>query len=290
MRHLASTMLCLSAMAMAVPAVSETTPTYHQIFQQGAAAYGAQDWPKCVERFAAAAAVAPADGQAARSYFAAAACSTAAGDKEAAFGYLDKAAGKGHRDVERAESNPQVEPLRKDPRWQKFLDGVKARNTAHQAKINTELARLYEEDQKDRMEGPEKIDWSVVSKRDAERRKRVLEIAEQGGLKEPDDYYHAAMVFQHGDNLEDYDRAHQWCLKAVELGNDDARWLAAATKDRWLMNQGKPQLYGTQYKKVDGKWILWEVDPSTTDEERAKWNVPALATAKERAKQMNEGN
>jgi tetratricopeptide (TPR) repeat protein len=290
MRHPVSTMLWLSAMAMTVPALSETTPTYQQIFQQGSAAYQAQDWPKCTERFAAAAAAATNDRQAARSYFAAAACSTAAGDKEAAFGYLDKAAGKGHRDLERAESNPQVEPLRKDPRWQKFLEGVKAHHAAHKAKINTELARLYEEDQKDRTAGPDKIDWSVVSKRDAERRKRVLEIAEQGGLREGEDYYHAAMVFQHGDELEDYDRAHKWCLKAVELGNDDARWLAAATKDRWLMNQGKPQLYGTQFKKVDGKWILWEVDPSVTDEERAKWGVPTLAESKERAKQMNEGN
>lgn len=290
MRHSASVTFWLSIVALAAPALSETPPTYQQTFQQGATAYEAKDWPKCAERFAAAAAVAPADGQAARSYFAAAACSTAAGDKETAFGYLDKAAGKGHRDVERAESNPQVEPLRKDPRWQKFLEGVKARNAAHQAKVNSELTRLYEEDQKDRMAGPDKIDWSVVSKRDADRRKRVLEIAEQGGLKEPDDYYHAAMVFQHSDKLEDYDRAHQWCLKAAELGNDDAKWLAAATKDRWLMTQGKPQLYGTQFKKVDGKWILWEVDPSVTDEERAKWNVPTLAEAKELVKQMNKGN
>jgi tetratricopeptide (TPR) repeat protein len=288
MRNLVSMMFWLSAMALAVHASPETTVTHQQIFQQGAAAYQAQDWPKCAERFAAAAVAAPTDREAARSYFAAAACSTAAGDKEAAFGYLDKAAGKGHRDLERAESNPQVEPLRKDPRWQKFLDGVKARNAAHRG--NSELARLYEEDQKDRTGGPGKIDWSVVSKRDAERQKRVLEIAGQGGLKEAEDYYHAAMVFQHGENLEDYDRAHQWCLKAVELGNDDARWLAAATKDRWLMNQGKPQLYGTQFKKADGKWILWEVDPSVTDEERARWDVPPLAEAQARVKQMNEGN
>lgn len=40
---------------------------------------------------------------------------------------------------------------------------------------------------------------------------------------------------------------------------------------------------------MDGKWILWEVDPSITDEERARWDVPPLAAAKARVKQMNGG-
>jgi hypothetical protein len=88
------------------------------------------------------------------------------------------------------------------------------------------------------------------------------------------------MVFQHGDEIEDHDRVHQWCLKA---GDDDAQWLAAVTKDRWLMHQGKPQLYGALFRKVE---ILWEA--SVTDEERAKWNVPTLAESKERADERGE--
>lgn len=285
-----SAALLLSSFFLAGVASGQTATPYPKAFEQAAAAYGANDWAGCAALFAAAALAAPSDAQAARSYFAAAACSTAKGDKEAAFGYLDKAAGKGHRDLDRAESNPQVEPLRQDPRWQKFLDGVKARGAAHDAKLNAELTRLYEEDQKDRSAGLGNIDWSVVGKRDAERRKRVLEMVAQGSLKEADDYFHAALVLQHGEGTEDYKQAHDLCLKAVELdpGNDSARWLAAASMDRYLMNQGKPQLYGTQFKKVDGKWILWEVDPSITDEERARWQVPPLAAAKARAQEMNE--
>ena len=39
-------------------------------------------------------------------------------------------------------------------------------------------------------------------------------------------------------------------------------WLAAATKDRELMALGKPQLYGTQFKRgADGKVERWPVDP-----------------------------
>ena len=80
-------------------------------------------------------------------------------------------------------------------------------------------------------------------------------------------------------------------LEVLSLGIEGKRslWraLAAASKDRSLMWQGKPQLYGTQFKKVDGRWILWEVDPSITDEERAKWNVPPLAEQKKKLETLN---
>lgn len=156
---------------------------------------------------------------------------------------------------------------------------------------NNELARLYQEDQADRAGTLKDTDWAAVEKRDAERRQRVLEIMEKGGAREAADYYHAAMVYQHSVKPEDHDSAHAWCLKALELDPSlsKARWLAAASKDRALMWRGQPQLYGTQFKKVDGKWILWEVDPSITDEERAKWGVPPLSVAKERVEKLNAG-
>jgi len=97
------------------------------------------------------------------------------------------------------------------------------------------------------------------------------------------------LVYQHGDTEEEIARAHELSLKAAELDPDHpvARWLAAASKDRLLMRQGKPQLYATQYTKVDGKWVLYQVDPSVTDEERAKWDCPPLAAAKKQEEAMN---
>lgn len=156
---------------------------------------------------------------------------------------------------------------------------------------NPDLAKLYEEDQADRAGTLKDTDWAAVEKRDTERRQRVLEIMEKDGARVAADYYNAAMVFQHSIQPEDHDRAHEWCLEALKLDPDlkGARWLAAASKDRALMWRGKPQLYGTQFKKVDGKWILWEVDPSITDEERAKWGVPPLSVAKERVEKLNAG-
>ena len=64
------------------------------------------------------------------------------------------------------------------------------------------------------------------------------------------------------------------------------RWLAAASKDRELTREGKPQLYGTQFRDIGNGMELYPVDPSITDEERARWNVPPLADAKQRAAQM----
>src|SRR5262249_9166116 len=97
------------------------------------------------------------------------------------------------------------------------------------------------------------------------------------------------MVFQHGNDVADYQLSNQLALKAAELDptNKKARWLAAASKDRELMNLGKPQLYGTQFRTENGKWVLYDVDPSITDEERANWNVPPLEQAKKRAEAMN---
>jgi hypothetical protein len=146
--------------------------------------------------------------------------------------------------------------------------------------VNQELRLIFEEDQGDRASG---LVAELLPERDADRRYRVAAVIDAGGLVEPADYYHAAMVFQHGVDLADYLRAHELALKAADLGYRPARWLAAAAYDRWLMTQGRPQKYGTQYRASAGKWALWDVDPETTDEERSRWDVPPLADAKRRA-------
>jgi hypothetical protein len=113
---------------------------------------------------------------------------------------------------------------------------------------------------------------------------RVKELLEAGAVEDAEDLFCAAMIFQHGSSLEDYWQAHELAKASADAGHAPARWLAAAAYDRWLMQQGKPQHFGTQYLLMaGGPRRLWEVDPATTDEERAEWDVPPLREALARA-------
>jgi hypothetical protein len=294
-RHRIVTALLAGVLMLAVIAGAQTAPSFAEAYDQGSDLYEKADWGNCAQKFAAAAGVAPNDRQSSRALLRATACAARAGEKarDFAFQFLDQALARGCRDVDRLATEPDYTSLRKDPRWQPVLEKIQAAaNDARKGPLNPELERLYQEDQGDRAGNLESTDWKEMAKRDAERRTRVLAIVEKGGAKEAADYIHAAMVFQHGTEPADYDQANQWAAKAVELDPDypGARWLAAASKDRYLMWSGKPQLYGTQFKKdKEGPWYLWQVDPAVTDEERAKWDVPPLARAKARVEAMNAG-
>ncbi len=157
--------------------------------------------------------------------------------------------------------------------------------------MNKELQTLFEQDQADRR-AFEQLDHEQIQQmlqRDRARRQRVEELVGSEALQAPEDYFHAAMVFQHGETLEDFWQAHNLAGRGAELGHPNCRWLTAAAYDRWLMNQGKPQRYGTQYTARDDEpYRLWDVDPTTTDEERAEWNVPPLAEALRQAEELTQ--
>jgi hypothetical protein len=146
--------------------------------------------------------------------------------------------------------------------------------------VNEELRALLAADQEDRASGklsPEALD------RDRARLHRVKELLEVGAVEDAEDLFCAAMVLQHGSSLEDYWQAHELAKASADGGHSPARWLAAAAYDRWLMHQGKPQHFGTQYFSMAGGPLrLWEVDPATTDDERAQWDVPPLSDALKR--------
>ena len=111
---------------------------------------------------------------------------------------------------------------------------------------NAEIAAIFAADQADRQQLGN-IDWSVVGSRDAVRRVRVRQMLDEGLLRAADDYYYAAMIFQHGEAPEDYLLAHAFAMAAQTAGRPDAAWIAAATFDRFLHNIGRAQVFGTQY-------------------------------------------
>jgi hypothetical protein len=146
--------------------------------------------------------------------------------------------------------------------------------------VNDELRALLVADQEDRKDG--KFSPGAVE-RDQLRLHRVKELLDAGGVDDAEDLFCAALILQHGSSLDDYWEAHELAKTSAEAGYGPARWLAAAAYDRWLMHQGRPQRFGTQYFAMGGGSLrLWEVDPTTTDEERAEWDVPPLRDALDR--------
>ena len=159
--------------------------------------------------------------------------------------------------------------------------------------VNAELSEIYRQDQSDRSpEAGKTIDWSVVSPRDRARKTRVTEILATGGARLAADFYHAAMVFQHGGSPEDYQRARDLARKAVELepGHELARWLSAAAHDRYLLSVGAKQVYGTQFRRSSGD-ASWELSPidenAVTDAQRRELGVPTLEEMKRRLEAMS---
>lgn len=155
----------------------------------------------------------------------------------------------------------------------------------------TKVKVLYEEDISER----NNINWDYASptqiadlrRKDRKRREKALSLLNEGKIKSAQDYHHVALIFQHGESTIDYKMAHEFAKKALELGDESAKWLFAATLDRYLISMGKPQKYGTQFKLNNKReWELGEpIDPTVTDKERVKYNVPPLSQALQKYKE-----
>jgi hypothetical protein len=219
----------------------------------------------------------------------AAACFALGGNKDAAFALLDELVALGWMNTRLLRDDPDFQALRDDRRWAGVLAGSEANWKKKFGNDNAELWSLRDGDDADRQ--PWVTDLAAAVQRDRARLARVKEIVAAGGLKTANDYFNAAMLHQHGIAPDDFLQARALALRAAEMdpANARAKWLAAAAQDRYLRSIGKPQIYGTQFKQIDGVWQLEPVDESAvTDEERAKWNVPPLADAKRRAAAMNK--
>ena len=153
---------------------------------------------------------------------------------------------------------------------------------------------MFDEDQTDRTSpsGKDKdIDWKAVDKRDLARMARVKELYARNQLQTGPDYYHAAMILQHGSTAEDYLFAHELCVAAIAKGDGRAKWLAAASEDRFLMTINRPQRFATQFRcdlLPNCKFYLYQVDAGVNDELRKVLDVPTLAEAKAKEAKLNK--
>lgn len=222
-------------------------------------------------------------------YYYNAACSWSLAERpDKAFAMLDTAVERGFRRLDLLVEDEDLRALHGDPRWDAIMAKCREAREAYLQSINGELYEMFQADQKDRQGS---IDWKAVNKRDTDRRRRALEMIEAGDLAAPDDFIHAAFIFQHGEDSTAYRMAHDLAMKAVALDSTStrARWIAAAAKDRYLQSVGRPQIYGTQARFIDGLWTLEPIDTTAvTDAERAQWGVPPLARQRAWTEELND--
>lgn len=166
--------------------------------------------------------------------------------------------------------------------------------------VNPQILRLVIQDQWDRgndmfgkgqIKDPRTIQWAEVSKHDRERHAAVRKLLAEGALKSAQDYQFASLIFQHSAVPADLMLAHVLATIAVSKGASHAKWLTAATLDRYLQSIKQPQVFGTQFRRTPGK--PWFMDPynkaALSDSVRAAYCVVPLATQEEILKKANSG-
>lgn len=148
---------------------------------------------------------------------------------------------------------------------------------------NVELQKLVDADQKDRSTDSDE----PIALKDDVRRKRVLELLAKSKIVTPKDKYNVALILQHtgmvfvdnqlkSKSVENHFLAYQLAKSAFEEGYQDAQYFVAVTYDRYSWMAFGYQKYGTQTTYIDDKPVWVTIDPATTNEERAHYNVPPL--------------
>jgi hypothetical protein len=154
---------------------------------------------------------------------------------------------------------------------------------------NLRVEELHLADQKDRADVfTAAKDVAALKERDLARRKEVSDLIGRGEVNTPNDLYRAAVIFLHGAEPKDFLTAHRLAAIAAISGHRAARWLTAASLDRFLMSIGLPQTYGTQFEhnEEDSRYQLrLPIDDSAVLHfEKKFFGVPSVM---ERLAQLN---
>ena len=261
-----------------------------------AAAYADDDVARCAELYDAALRLGPETRNQA---YDAACCMALAGREDAAFARLRVEMEQGFHDVSRLAADPDLSSLRDDPRWPGIEAAARRNLDVYLATIYPDLQAIRAAEAADcplaglRWGGadlyvlPEGV---LVGARFEERRLRVNALVDVGAIVVAAEGMDVATVLcAHGKELSDFERANALAeqLLVLDPSNTAIRRLVAATEDRVLVHQGRPQKYGTEYRQVHGMWELYPLDPAISDVERAAWGVHPLAEARALADTWN---
>lgn len=151
---------------------------------------------------------------------------------------------------------------------------------------NKELVDLFKRIQKIRYESNED-EWkdkkfiTKLSSLEKKASQKILHLLKNKKLKTADDFYRAAFVFHHGENFEMYLKAVALAAISNHLGEPWGKNMYAVALDRLMVSIGLPQYFGSQYEIKKGKWQLFPVNETTTDEERRLYLIEPIAKLRE---------
>jgi hypothetical protein len=188
-----------------------------------------------------------------------------------------------------------------------FAVQMPAARTQNQPGVSDAIHQLFVDDGEDATHGISKFSEEELTARRNARLARIKALLAAGELKTGEDYHEAAFIFQHGESSEDALFAHVLAMQAVVRGSDEAKWIEAATLDRYLQSIGQPQVFGTQYP-LDPN-LQHEAHPATAsqgafrsgrtlapyneqflpDSARLEFCVPSLTQQKENLAMLNSG-
>jgi hypothetical protein len=80
------------------------------------------------------------------------------------------------------------------------------------------------------------VTWSKIGLGAETRRERVRALLDAGQLRSGSDFREASFIFQHGSQPDDFLMAHILAMAALAKADQESRWIAAATLNRYLHN------------------------------------------------------
>jgi len=227
-----------------------------------------------------------------------AACSWAlAGFPDSAFFNLERIVTKSnYTNYGHITIDPDLISLHHDSRWQPLLELIKVNKDKSEANLNKPLAReldsIYTEDQKYRMmiddtlnkygHGSKELGllWRTIEEKDSINLIKVKAILDQYGWLGSDVIGEQGnstlfLVIQHSD-LNTQEKYLPMMKEAVKTGKARAADLALLI-DRVEMNNGRPQVYGSQITMKDGKYEIYKIlDEPNVNNRRAEVGLQPL--------------
>ena len=225
-----------------------------------------------------------------------AACSYAlADDPENAFYhlfYLAENQNIKYKNLSHISTDPDLERLHTDPRWNELIEVVKANKRAYEKDLDGPLVAIldtiYQSDQSYRRQISEiaekygqdseemQAHWKLIRETDSINMIKIKKILDEHGWLGPDiigDQGNMTLflVIQHAD-LETQLTYLPMMREAVEQGNARASSLALL-EDRVALRQGKRQIYGSQVGRdpeTGEYYVLPLIEPEKVNERRAE--------------------